>query len=154
MTAAGSTATGAARALDVMRHLALPVLVLTSQEIVVLFRLTRTGLIDELGRDHIRTARAKGVSERIVLLRHALPRALLPAITVIGARAGHLVAGAVIVEVVFGWPGIGRLLLGALQTRDTPVLLGLFMVVAFAVVVANLVADLVHASVDPRVSLR
>ncbi len=154
MTAAGSTATGAARAFDVMRHLALPVLVLASQEMVVLFRLTRTGMIDELARDHIRTARAKGVSERTVLLRHALPRALLPAITVIGARAGHLVAGAVVVEVVFGWPGIGRLLFGALQTRDVPVLLGLFMVVAFAVVVANLLTDLVHAFIDPRVSLR
>jgi len=154
MMAAGSDATGAARVLDVARHLTLPVLVLASHEIAVLFRLTRTGLLDELARDHIRTARAKGVSERTVLLRHALPRALLPAITVVGARAGHLIAGAVIVEVVFGWPGMGRLLLGALQTRDTPVLLGLFMVVAFAVVAANLVTDLVHAAIDPRVSVR
>lgn len=154
MTAAGSDATGASRALDVMRHMALPVVVLASHEIAVLVRLTRSGLLDELARDHIRTARAKGARELVVLLRHALPRALLPAITVIGARAGHLVAGAVIVEVVFGWPGMGRLLLGALQTRDTPVLLGLFMVVAFAVVAANLITDLAHAAIDPRVSLR
>ncbi len=83
-----------------------------------------------------------------------MPRALLASITVIGARAGHLISGAVIVEVVFGWPGIGRLLLAALQTRDTPVLLGLFLVVAFAVVVANLVTDLIYAAIDPRIRLR
>lgn len=154
MTSAGSDASGLARSIDVLRHLALPVIVLASQELAVLVRLTRSGLLDELARDHIRTARAKGIGERRVLLRHALPRALIPAITVIGARAGHLLAGAIIVEVVFGWPGMGRLLLGALQTRDTPVLLGLFMVVAFAVVCANLITDLVHAAIDPRISLR
>jgi len=154
MTTAGSAATGSARALDVMRHLALPALVLASQELAVLVRLTRSSLVDELARDHIRTARAKGVGERTVLLRHAFPRALLPAITVIGARAGHLIAGAVIVEVVFGWPGMGRLLLASLQTRDTPVLLGLFIVVSFAVVLVNLVTDLVYAAIDPRVRFR
>lgn len=154
MSTAGSDAVGARHALDVMRHLALPALVLASQELGVLVRLSRGGLIDELTRDHIRTARAKGASERAVLLRHALPRAMLPAITVVGARAGHLLAGAVVVEVVFGWPGTGRLLLAALQTRDTPVLLGLFIVVSAAVVVVNLVTDLVYASIDPRIRLR
>lgn len=154
MTTAGSAATGGSRALDVLRHLALPALVLASQELAVLVRLTRSSLIDELARDHIRTARAKGAGERSVLFRHALPRALLPVITVIGARAGHLIAGAVIVEVVFGWPGMGRLLLASLQTRDTPVLLGLFIVISFAVVSVNLVTDLVYAAIDPRVRLR
>lgn len=154
MSAAGSSATGMARALDVMRHLALPALVLASQELAVLVRLTRAGLIDELARDHVRTARAKGVGERAVLLRHALPRGLLPAVTVIGARVGHLLAGAVIVEIVFGWPGMGRLLFASLQTRDIPVLLALFVLVAFTVVVVNVVTDLVHAAIDPRIRLR
>lgn len=154
MTTAGSADLGMARALDVGRHLALPALVLASQELAVLVRLTRSGLLDELSRDHVRTARAKGASERAVILRHAMPRAVLPAITVIGARAGHLIAGAVVVEVVFGWPGMGRLLVASLQTRDVPVLLGLFIVVAFAVVLANLVTDLVHAAIDPRIRLR
>lgn len=154
MTSAGSTAAGMSRLLDVLRHVALPALVLASQELAVLVRLTRSGLLDELARDHIRTARAKGVSERFVLLRHALPRALLPTLTVIGARVGHLIAGAAIVEVVFGWPGMGRLMLTALQTRDTPILLGLFLIVSFAVVLVNLVTDLVHAAVDPRVRVR
>jgi peptide/nickel transport system permease protein len=154
MTSAGSAYAGAARALDVARHLALPALVLASQEFAVFVRLTRSALIDELSRDHVRTARAKGASERAVVLRHALPRAMLPVVTVIGARAGHLVAGAVVVEVVFGWPGMGRLLVASLQTRDVPVLLSLLIVVAFAVVIANLVTDLVHAAVDPRIRLR
>ncbi len=154
MTDAGSDAAGLAHALDVLRHLALPALVLASQEVAVLVRLTRSGVLDEMARDHVRTARAKGVDERGVLIRHALPRALLPIITVVGARAGHLVAGAAVVEIVFGWPGMGRLLLTSLQTRDTPVLLGLFLVVSLGVVLANLVTDLAYAAVDPRVSLR
>ncbi|MDQ3698593.1 MAG: ABC transporter permease [Gemmatimonadota bacterium] len=154
MSTAGSDAGGAAHVLDVMRHLALPAIVLASQELAVLVRLSRSSLIDEIARDHVRTARAKGVSERAVLLRHALPSAMLPAITVIGARAGHLLAGAVVVEVVFGWPGTGRLLLAALQTRDTPVLLGLFIVISCTVVVVNLLTDLAYAAIDPRIRLR
>ncbi len=153
MASAGSAATGWPYIVDVLRHLALPALVLASQELAVLVRLTRSGLIDELARDHIRTARAKGISESVVLVRHAMPRALMPVITVIGARAGQLIAGAVVVEIVFGWPGIGRLLLTSLQTRDTPLLLALFIAISFAVTLANLVTDLVHSSVDPRVRL-
>lgn len=154
MTSAGSEATGFTRAIDVLWHLALPAFVLASQELAVLVRLTRAGVIEEMARDHVRTARAKGVAERGVLVRHALPRAMLPAITVIGTRAGHLVAGAAVVEIVFGWPGTGRLLVASLQTRDTPVLLGLFLVVSFAVVIVNIVTDLAYAAVDPRIRLR
>lgn len=154
MVTAGSDVTGAAHVLDVLRHLALPALVLASQELATLARLTRSGVIDELARDYVRTARAKGVGERGVLIRHALPRALLPAITVIGARVGHLLAGAAVVEIVFGWPGTGRLLVAALQTRDTPVLLGLFLVISLGVVLANIVTDLAYAAVDPRIRLR
>lgn len=153
MTSAGSTETGLQRVADIFRHLALPALVLASQELAALVRLTRSSLIDELARDHIRTARAKGLGEGAILVRHALPRAVLPTITVIGARAGNLIAGAVVIEIVFGWPGIGRLLLTSLQTRDTPLLLALFMIVSFAVVIANLVTDLVHAAIDPRIRL-
>ncbi len=151
MMETGSDATGLARIVDVLRHLFLPALVLASQEVAVFVRLTRSGVIEEFARDHVRTARAKGVREREVLFRHVLPRALLPVVTVIGARAGHLLAGAAVVEIVFGWPGMGRLMLGALQTRDEPVLLAVFLVVAFAVIVANLVTDLAYAAIDPRV---
>lgn len=151
---AGGAGAGLPHALDVARHLTLPALVLASQEIAALVRLTRGGLIAELATDHVRTARAKGLSERIVVFRHALPRALLPVLTVIGARAGHLIAGAVVVEIVFGWPGLGRLLISSLQTRDAPVLLGLFFLISITVIVANLLTDLLYAVVDPRIRYR
>ncbi len=153
MESGAGTASGFTRTLDILRHLTLPALVLASQEVASLVRLTRASLLDELARDHIRTARGKGVSERAVLLRHALPRAVMPAITVIGARVGHLIAGAVVIEIVFGWPGIGRLLISALQTRDAPILLGLFLLISFTVTLANLFTDLLHAAIDPRIRL-
>ncbi|HXH58896.1 ABC transporter permease [Iamia sp.] len=154
MTTARSGATGLAGFGDVVHHLALPALVLASQEIAAITRLTRTGLLEELGRDHIRTARAKGVSERAVLIRHALRRALLPVTTVIGGRVGHLVAGTIVVEAVFGWPGIGRLLVSSVQARDMPIILGVFLLIALAVVVANLLTDLTYAWLDPRIRYR
>lgn len=142
------------QALDILHHLALPALVLASQQVASVSRLTRIGLIEELGTDHIRTARAKGLSEGVVMRRHALRRALGPVFTVIGARVGYLFSGAVVVEIVFGWPGIGRLLLSAVQTRDGPILLGIFFIVSVAVVVANLITDLSYGRVDPRIRYR
>jgi peptide/nickel transport system permease protein len=154
MTSAKGAASGWPHTWDVLRHLFLPALVLASQEIAVLVRITRSTMLDELPRDHIRTARAKGLSEMRTLLRHALPRALLPVITVLGARVGQLIAGAAVVEIIFGWPGMGRLLLGSLQSRDTPILLGLFLVVSLTVVLANLFSDLAYAVIDPRIRVR
>lgn len=151
----GNVATSSlAHVADIARHLVLPALVLASHELAVLVRVTRSGLLDELSRHHVRTARGKGVRERDVLLRHALPRALFPVISVLGARTGQLVTGAVVVEVVFGWPGIGRLMLAALQSRDIPIVLGLFMMVTFSVVIVNLVTDLVHAARDERIQIQ
>lgn len=154
MTTAGSTATGWPHAWDVARHLVLPALVLAAQEVAILVRLTRSTLLDELSRDHIRTARAKGLSETRALVRHALPRALLPVVTIVGSRLGHLIAGAAIVEIIFGWPGMGRLLVTSLQSRDTPILLALFLVVSLTVVLANLLSDLAYAAIDPRLRVR
>lgn len=154
MTTAGGPETGLAWALDVARHLALPALVLASQEVAAVARLTRAGVLEELAADHVRTALAKGLSDRRVLVRHALRRALLPVVTVIGSRPGHLLAGTIVVEVVFGWPGLSRLLLTSVQTRDTPILLGIFLLVAATVVLANLVTDLVYGWLDPRIRYR
>ena len=151
MSGTARAATSLGHVLDVARHLALPALVLASQEIAAVARLTRSELGEELHADYVRTARAKGAGERRVVIRHALRHALLPVVTVIGGRVGHLVSGAVIVEVVFGWPGIGRLLLTAMQTRNSPVLLSIFFVVAISVVVANLLTDLAYAWLDPRI---
>ena len=153
MTTAGSDAVGLRHLLDVAWHLTLPALTLAAPELAVLIRLSRGGVIDEHARDHIRTARAKGVRPLWVLVRHTFPRALLPVLTVVGTRVGHVLAGAAVVEVVFGWPGMGRLLLTALETRDTPLLLGLFLVVSFSVVLVNLFTDVLYATLDPRIRI-
>ncbi|MEO5510885.1 MAG: ABC transporter permease [Longimicrobiales bacterium] len=148
---AGSDATGIHRVTDLLQHLALPAVVLASHEIAVLTRLVRSGVAQELGRDHVRMARASGLSERVILLRHALPRPMLTVVTVVGTRIGQLFAGALVVEIVFGWPGMGRLLLSALQARDAPILLAFFFLVSCSVVIANLVADVIYAAIDPRI---
>jgi len=139
--------------IDVAHHLALPMLVLAAQEVAAVAQITRAGMVNELGSDHVRTARAKGVTERVVLTRHALRRVLPSVVTVLGERVGHLVAGAVVVEAVFGWPGIGRLLVTAMQSRDIPIVMGVFLIVAVTVVIANLLTDLLYVKLDPRVRL-
>jgi peptide/nickel transport system permease protein len=146
-----STATGLGAAADLAHHLVLPAVVLASQGVAVVARLTRHSLVEELDTDHIRAARGRGLSERRLIGKHAMRRALLPVVTIVGGRVGHLLSGAAVVEIVFGWPGLGRLLLTATQTRDTPLLLGVFLVVATTVVVANLLTDLAYALLDPRI---
>lgn len=152
-TDARSDATGIAHMVDVAHHLILPALVLASQQIAIVTRLTRATLVDVLKAPHIDAARARGLPESSILLRHALPAALLPVVTVIGNRIGHLVSGAVVVEIVFGWPGIGRLLVSATTDRDIPVLMGLFLLIGFAVLIANLLTDLTYRFLDPRIRL-
>src|SRR5262245_4304742 len=137
-------------ALDVMHHLVLPALVLATGELALTTRLTRTGVLEALATDYARTARAKGLPERGVV-RHALRNALLPLVTVIGSRVGLVVTGAVLVETVFAWPGLGQLLLSSVQTRDVPVLLGLFLLSSMTVIFANLATDVAYAWLDPRI---
>lgn len=137
--------------LDVVHHLMLPALVLTVSEVAVITRLTRTRLMEELGNDYVRTAAAKGVPENRVVMRHALPNAILPVLTVIGSRIGFLIAGAAIVETIFSWPGLGLLLVESATTGNRPVLLGMILLIAFTVLVANLVTDLLYARIDARV---
>ena len=154
MTDPRSSATGLGAIADVARHLLLPMAVLAAGEVAAIARLTRIGLLDELRQDYVRTARAKGLPESRVLTRHALPLAMLPVLTVIGGRVGHLLSGAVLVEMVFGWPGIGRLLLSSVQARDIPVVLGIFLVVGLSVVFANVMTDLAYVRLDPRIRYR
>lgn len=150
MTDARADHTGLAAAADVARHLFLPALVLATSELAFVTRVTRSGLLAEKSRDYVRTARAKGATERRVILAHALPNAMLPVVTVIGTRLGFVFTGAVVTETVFGWPGLGTLLLTASQSRDRPVLLGLVLLVSLSVVAANLATDLVYGWIDPR----
>jgi peptide/nickel transport system permease protein len=150
MTDARHPQTGLSHLVDVLHHLALPAIVLALNELALTTRLVRTGLLEALGADYVRAARAKGLPEALVI-RHALRNVMLPVITVIGSRAGMFLSGAVLVEVVFAWPGLGRLLLSSLLSRDYPVLLGTFLVISVGVILANLITDLAYARLDPRI---
>jgi len=154
MTDARAGYTGWAHIADVARHMALPGLVLAASEVALITRMARTGILTEMDRDYVKVAQAKGLSRTGALMHHALRNALLPVVTVIGTRIGFLFSGAVLVETVFGWPGLGRLVLSAAQTRDHPVLLGMVLLVAFSLVFANLVTDLIYSRVDPRIRYR
>lgn len=154
MTTARENYTGLTHIADVAHHLVLPVIALAAQEVAAVARLTRAGLLDELGRDHVRTARAKGAGEARVMIKHALRRAMLPVATLVGGRVGQLVAGTIVVEAVFSWPGVGGLLVSSVQARDTPIVLALFFVIAMTVVLANVLTDLAYRWLDPRVRYR
>ncbi|HPQ80874.1 MAG TPA: ABC transporter permease [bacterium] len=119
----------------------------------MLSRLTRASMIDELGRGYVTTARAKGLSERAVILKHAFRNALNPVITIVGLEVGSLLAGAIITERIFNWPGIGSLLMDSINRRDYPLVQGCILVIAFAYVVVNAVTDCVYRFVDPRVKI-
>ena len=143
--------TGFDRIVDIGIHLSLPVLVLATSEVAMVFRITRTGVLQERRKDYVRTALAKGVAAKRVLSEHALRNALLPLVTVLGARVAFLFSGAVLVERLFAWPGMGTLLISAAEQRDRPVVLGIVLVVSLALVAATFVTDLVYAWIDPRI---
>jgi peptide/nickel transport system permease protein len=151
LTNARERYTGLRLALDVAYHLALPAAALATQQLALTSRLTRAGLLEALAQPYLLTARAKGLNETRALVRHALRNALLPVVTVLGGQVGFMFAGAVLTESVFAWPGLGRLLLDATLARDYPVLLGMLLLISAAVVVANLMTDLVYAFLDPRI---
>lgn len=153
MTDARSVETGMGRMLDIAHHLALPAVVLSVSEVALVARLTRSNVMGELAQPYVRTARAIGLARRRIVFRHALPNALLPVMTVIGSRFGALVSGAVLVETVFAWPGLGQLLVSSTRTRDYPVLLGMVLLTSASVILANLLTDLVYSRVDPRIRL-
>jgi peptide/nickel transport system permease protein len=139
--------------LDYFRHLVLPVMTLTVQIIASWSRYERAAMLDVLGSDYVRTARAKGVPRRRVVFRHAFRNALVPLVTVIAIDAGLLFGGLVVTEQIFSIPGMGRLFLQSLQTGDAYALMAWFVVTAFFVVLFNLLADLLYAALDPRIRL-
>ena len=136
--------------LDLLHHLALPALTLAIVATGVIARLTRTAMLEVLRQDFVRTARAKGLSERKVVFRHALKAAMVSVVPVIGIQAGFVLGGAVYVETVFQWPGIGSMLVNAISTRDILLVQGGVLVVAAAYVLFNLLADVVQMALDPR----
>ncbi len=135
------------------QHLVLPAITLGTAMAAMLSRLVRASLLDALGDDYVRTARAKGLTASRVVLGHALPNALIPVVTVVGLQIGGLLSGAIITEAVFAWPGIGSLLLDGIQSRDYPLVQGCVLVVALIYVLVNLLTDILYAWLDPRVRL-
>jgi len=139
---------------DRMLHLLAPTVVLGSVYVAQWARYVQAGLDEALREDYIRTARARGVREAVLLLKHALPNAAIPLVTAIGLEVPRLLAGAMVTEVVFAWPGLGRLLTQSLLGRDYPVAMGVLMILATAVVATNLLTDLAYHWIDPRVRVR
>jgi peptide/nickel transport system permease protein len=138
---------------DAIRHLILPAIALGTIPMAIIARMTRSNLLDVLGLDYVRTARAKGVNERGVVLKHALRNAMLPLVTIIGLQFGALLGGAVLTETVFGLPGMGKFLVDSIFARDYPVVQGFTLVIAFLFVIVNLIVDISYAYLDPRVRL-
>jgi len=136
---------------DIAWHLVLPVSVMVLRFMAQYVRLTRSTMLEVLGQDYIRTARAKGVPESMVRFKHALRNALLPVVTVIGLNIGLILNGAVITETVFAWPGLGRLAVQSVTTRDYSVIMAIIMIVGLMVAVCNLITDLVYSLLDPRI---
>ena len=136
---------------DLLHHLILPAATLGALPLAVITRVARTGMIDALREHYIRTARSKGLDERTVALRHAFRNTMVGVVTVLGLEMGFLLAGAVYVETVFSWPGVGLMLVNAILTRDFPLIQGAVLLVAVAYVVINLLTDLLYAYLDPRI---
>ncbi|RSS55885.1 ABC transporter permease [Streptomyces sp. WAC01280] len=147
----GTGETGFAYALDVAHHLVLPVVTLVAVGYAQTLLVMRSSLLDEMGGDYLTTARAKGLRDDDVRRRHAVPNALLPTVTMIFINLGHVAAGSILVETVFSWPGLGGLFYQALSVPDLPLVQGLFVVFAGAMILMNLIADLLYPLLDPRV---
>ena len=137
--------------LDVMHHLVLPTLTLGLVYLAQYSRLARSSMLDVLGSDFIRTARAKGLADGVVLYKHALRNALLPVVTVLGLQFGNVMAGAILVETVFNWPGLGRLAFESVLRRDYPTILGVLLFSSIVVIVMNILTDLCYRLIDPRI---
>jgi dipeptide transport system permease protein len=137
--------------LDALRHLILPAIVLGTVPLAVIARMTRSSMLEVLGEDYVRTARAKGLSPPRVIGVHALRNALLPVVTVIGLSISGLMAGAVLTETIFSWPGVGHWLIDSIGRRDYPALQGGVLLISAVVVFVNLIVDLVYGVIDPRI---
>jgi ABC-type dipeptide/oligopeptide/nickel transport system permease component len=137
---------------DSWENLVLPAVTLGAGAAAIIARVTRSSMLEVLGTDYIRTAHAKGLPTRAVVLRHAVRNALIPVITVVGLEFGYLLAGAVVTETVFAYPGVGRLLVQAIEFRDYPVIQGSLLLLALQFALVNLVVDVLYAFSDPRIS--
>ncbi len=132
----------------------LPALALSTVPMAIIARMTRAALLEVLRADYVRTARAKGLPERAVTLRHAMKNAALPVVTIVGLQVGILLSGAILTETIFSWPGVGRWIFESILNRDFPVVQGMSLVIAVIFVSVNLVVDVLYAALDPRIRVR
>lgn len=153
MYTVGAADTLLGHAVDVLRHLILPAITLSLFYMATYTRLMRASMLEVSGMDYVRTARAKGVSERAIAYRHVLRNAILPMVTILGVQVGALLGGAVVVEVVFSWPGLGRLAFEGIFQRDLNLLLGILLLSSCLVIVVNLLTDVLYTWLDPRIEL-
>ncbi|PSH68802.1 peptide permease [Phyllobacterium brassicacearum] len=138
---------------DLLHHLVLPAALLSIAQAALIMRYTRASMLEVLNQDYVRTARAKGVKEFWVIAKHALRNALLPVVTLIGSTIGLAIGGAIFIESVFNWPGMGLLLVNAVETRDYPVIMGSTLIIGACVIVVNLLTDITYAVIDPRIKV-
>jgi len=143
--------TGINRFVDIIRHMALPVIVLTLAQTASTMRYTRSAMLEVIQQDYIRTARAKGLKEKVVIYTHAFRNAMIPVVTIVSTSLGFIFSGAILIEMVFAWPGMGTLMYQAISNRDYPVVMGCTMILGVFVLMANTLADILYAVVDPRI---
>ena len=147
-----SIITGNFKALiSILKHLILPAIALGTIPMAIIARVTRSSMLEVLRQDFIRTERAKGLSERVVIYKHALRNAMVPVVTVIGLNFGLLLSGAILTETVFSWPGLGRLVVNAVYQRDYPLVVGCILIFAIVFVIVNLITDILYTFIDPRI---
>ncbi len=154
MRTPGSNLTGISSFIDILKHMALPLIVLTLSSVAGWMRYTRSSMLEVIRQDYIRTARAKGLKEKVVIYKHALRNALIPVVTLLGFAIPGLFSGATLTETIFNWPGIGPVQLAAVNNRDYYLLMGLNMMLAGLTLIGNLIADVLYAVVDPRIRLK
>ncbi|TZE82371.1 ABC transporter permease [Calorimonas adulescens] len=154
MITPGANPAGVEKAADVLYHMALPCIVLTLSNVAGLMRYTRSSMLEVIRQDYIKTARAKGLREKVVIYKHALRNAMIPVITIFGMWLPGLFSGAIITESIFNWPGIGPIELLAVNNRDYPLLMGINLILALLTLLGNLIADITYALIDPRIRLK
>jgi peptide/nickel transport system permease protein len=154
METVGAFNEGWARVRDVAHHLVLPVVTLSLFYLAVYIRLMRASVLEHARLDYVTTARAKGLAERRIVFKHIVRNAALPVLTMAGIQVGSLLGGSVVVETVFGWPGLGTLILESIFARDVNLLLGVFILSAVLVMATNLIVDVLYSFLDPRIEVR
>lgn len=154
LSTVGEKLTGFNKFIDVVRHMILPVISMTVLEVASLMRYTRSSMLDVFNQNYIRTARAKGLNEKIIIYKHAFRNALIPIVTLLSMSLGYIVAGTILIETIFVWPGMGTLFYQAIANRDYPLVMGCAMILSSCILLANLISDIVYCLVDPRIRFK